>query len=82
VPGRLADPILELHDDNGALFASNDDWGSSPDVAAITTSGLAPDNAKESAILFVPAPGVYTAIVKGVGGNGIGLVEAYRLGPP
>jgi subtilisin-like proprotein convertase family protein len=82
VPGRLADPILELHDGNGGLIASNDNWGSSPDFAAITATGLGPPDANESAILFVPAPGVYTAIVKGVGGNGIGLVEAYRLGPP
>lgn len=77
----LPDPFLELHDTNGALIASNDDWVSSPDAAAITTAGLNPTNSKESAILFTPAPGAYTAIVRGNGPTptGVGLVEAYRL---
>ena len=82
VPGPLADPILELHDINGALLETNDDWMNSPEASEITATGLAPTNPKESAILFVPAPGNYTAIVSGVGGTtGVGLVEAYRLGP-
>lgn len=81
VPNALQDPALELHDANGALIASNDDWGSSPDAAAIGASGFAPSNAKESAILFVPAPGNYTAIVSGNGPTptGVGLVESFRL---
>ena len=81
VAGALQDPVLELHDTNGALVASNDDWMSSPDKAAIIAAGLNPSNPKESAILFVPAPGIYTAVVRGNGPTptGVGLVEAYRL---
>lgn len=78
----LQDPFLELHDGNGALLETNDDWASSPEAAAITASGLAPTHNKESAILFVPAPGNYTAILSGVSsGTGIGLVEGYNIGP-
>jgi hypothetical protein len=81
VSNPLADPFIELHDAQGALVVSNDDWGSSPDAAALTTSGLAPTNAKESAILKTVAPGAYTVILSGVnGGTGVGNVEAYNLG--
>ena len=80
VPGALANPILELHDSTGALITTNDDWGSAPNAAAISASGYAPPNGKESAILTSLTPGNYTAIVKG-GNNttGIALVEGYDL---
>jgi len=80
VPGRLADPILELRDRNGALLTSNDDWKDSPQRAEIEASGLAPSDDRESAILRTLPPGAYTAIVRGKDGStGIGLVEAYDL---
>jgi hypothetical protein len=78
----LQDPFIELHDSQGALVVSNDDWGSGPDAAALTTSGFAPANPKESAIIRTVAPGAYTVILSGVnGGTGVGVVEAYNLGP-
>ena len=77
----LPDPFLELHDGQGAVIASNDDWGSSPEAAALTASGLAPTNPKEAAILRTLAPGPYTAVLRGVnGGTGVGNVEVYNLG--
>jgi hypothetical protein len=84
VSDALDDPVLELHDGNGALIETNDDWGSSPEAAAITASGLAPTDSRESAILFTPAPGGYTAIVSGKNPNptGVALVEAYRVSSP
>jgi bacillolysin len=79
VPGRLADPFLELRDDHGVLLASNDDWRSTQE-AEITASGLAPSNDKESAIVRQLDPGNYTAILSGAGNStGIGLVEIYDL---
>jgi hypothetical protein len=79
VTGVLANPTLELHDENGALVAFNDDWADSQQ-AEIQASGLAPGNPLESAIESTLAPGGYTAIVAGKdGGIGIGLVEVYRL---
>ncbi|MGI8956187.1 MAG: hypothetical protein ACR2II_04635 [Chthoniobacterales bacterium] len=80
VTGALADPILELHDGNGAIIASNDNWMDGPDKQTIMDDGLAPKNAKESALLAILAPGAYTAIVSGAdNGTGVALVEAYNL---
>jgi hypothetical protein len=70
-----------LHDAQGALLTSNDDWQQSPEAAEIEATTIAPTHPKESAILRTLAPGPYTAILRGVGGGaGIGLVEIYNLG--
>jgi glucose/arabinose dehydrogenase len=81
VNNPLADPILELHDSNGALIGVNDNWQDDPDQAAlITDSGLAPSNALESAMLTGLAPGPYTAIIRGKnGGTGVGLIEVFKV---
>ena len=77
----LADPTLELHDSNGALLESNDNWRDDPDQAArISAANLAPSNPLESAIWASLPPGNYTAIVRGKNnGVGIGLAEIYSL---
>jgi PKD repeat protein len=80
VPGNVADTVLELHDSTGALVTSNDDWGSSTEASQIQAAGLAPGNAKESAILRTLNPGAYTAVVRGKNGAvGTAVVEAYDL---
>lgn len=82
VAGALRDPIMSLHDANGAVLQTNDNWkeADATEVAAITASGLAPKNDAESAILMTLAPGEYTAVVAGKNGaTGVGLVEAYKL---
>ncbi len=82
VTNPLADPNLTLYDQNGVVMAFNDDWMNSSQAAHITSVGFAPTDNKESAILFVPAPGAYTAIIRGAGASeGVGLVEVYRLSP-
>jgi len=79
VTGRLADPTLELHDGNGAVIATNDDWQQSQRTE-IQMSGLAPTNDREAAIIGNFAPGQYTVILRGKNETtGIGLVEAYKL---
>ena len=79
ITGTLQDPTLEIHDGTGALIASNNDWKTSQQ-AAITATGLAPTNDKESAILITLGAGQYTAVVKGNGGTqGVAVVEAYIL---
>ena len=79
VSGALGDPTLELHDSNGALLASNDNWQSDQE-AEIAATGLQPNDDMESAILRTLAPGAYTAILRGVSdATGVGLVEAYNL---
>jgi hypothetical protein len=79
VTGALQDPTLELHDANGNVLKSNDNWMSTQE-AAIKATGIAPTNAKESAILATLAPGSYTAIVRGKNNTtGVGLVEVYSI---
>ena len=81
VTGALADPTLELHDVNGTLVQSNDNWQADPAQAAlIEATGLQPTNDLESAIFQTLPPGAYTAIVAGKDDTtGVGLVEVYRL---
>ena len=76
----LADPLLELHDPNGALIRTNDNWITDGGATELLAAGLAPNNAAEAAILTPLAPGAYTAVVRGKGSNiGVALVEAYNL---
>jgi hypothetical protein len=78
--GELHDPMLELYDGNGTLLRRNDNWRDAPNFTKIQTSGLAPTDSHESAILITLAPGNYTAIVRGVNGTmGIALAEVYIL---
>ncbi len=80
VSGTLADPILELHDSTGATIAMNDNWQDSADEQAIIDAGFDPADENESAILTTLDPGLYTTIVRGVGGTtGAALVEVYDL---
>jgi len=83
-PNALEDPTLALHDGNGALLISNDDWQSDPAQAAqLSAHGLALSQPKESGIFVSLPPGVFTAILAGKnGGTGIGVVEIYNLGAP
>src|SRR2546423_3636291 len=83
IAGSLQDPTLSLHDGNGTLIISNDDWQDDPVQAAqVIAAGLAPSNTKESAIAATLPPGLYTAILAGLNnGTGNGLVEVYDRGP-
>lgn len=75
----LADPTLELHNANGTLVTTNDNWRDSQQLE-ILASGIAPKNDLESSIIANLTPGSYTAIVSGAGGKtGLALVEIYNL---
>lgn len=79
VAGKLADPTLELHDGNGGLLASNDNWRSDQEAEIIATT-IPPSNDLESAIVALLPPASYTAIVRGVNNTtGVALVEVYAL---
>ena len=81
VSSPLKDPYLELHDGNGALIASNDNWRSTQEQQIINTT-IPPTNDKESAIVATLNPGNYTAVVRDANfGTGVALVEAYDLAP-
>jgi hypothetical protein len=75
----LADPTLDLYDANGAIILSDDDWRDTQE-ALIQSTGLAPTNDAESAIIRSLEPGSYTAVVRGKDdGTGVALVEVYNL---
>jgi len=78
--GVMADPTLELHDANGGLLESNDNWIDSPNKQAIIDSTIPPSNNLESAIVRTLTPANYTAIVRGANNStGIAVVEVYAL---
>ena len=81
IPGRLLDPTLELHDGQGGVVATNDNWQDNPvDAEAIKKTTIPPDDSRESAILQSLTPGAYTAIVRGKNNTtGIAVIEAYQL---
>jgi len=73
----LGDPTIELHNQSGAIIASNDDWKKAQEGELIA-AGLAPANDKEAALITTLPPGPYTAVVRGAdGATGVGLVEFY-----
>ncbi|MEN3368929.1 MAG: trimeric autotransporter adhesin [Verrucomicrobiota bacterium] len=75
IPNALDDPTVEVRDGNGIQLAFNDD---SP--TGLGSTGLAPYNPKESAVLMSLPPGSYTAIVRAKGNaGGVALVEFYDL---
>ena len=74
----LDDPTLEVRDENGNLVGFNDDWTSNSNQVGST--GLAPVNNSESAILLSLPRGSYTAIVRAkANSGGLALVEFYDL---
>ena len=86
ITNALADTTLELHNQAGAVIATNDDWQTtviggiigSSQVSDIQNSGGAPTNDLESAIIADLPPGNYTAIVRGFDNTvGVALVEVY-----
>jgi hypothetical protein len=80
VPGALADPVLEVYDENGALVAANDNWKDGSHAADILAAGLAPTDDREAAVLVTLNAGDFTCVVRGKNGTtGIGLAEAYNL---
>jgi cyclophilin family peptidyl-prolyl cis-trans isomerase len=80
VLNALSNPTLDFFNSQGTKIDSNDDWINSPQKTQIQSSGLAPTNDKESAIIQTVAAGGYTAVVHGVNGAvGVGSVEVYQL---
>jgi uncharacterized delta-60 repeat protein len=79
VTGALQDPTLTLHNANGFLVGSNEDWKDYDEVNIRSTEAAPTDN-REAAILSVLQPGNYTAVVRGKNNTtGIALVEFYSL---
>ena len=79
IAAPLLDPTLELHDQNGAVLAFNDNWKQGQPQSVIATQ-LAPGDDREAVIVAFATPGNYTAVVRGRNNTtGVALVEAYRI---
>jgi hypothetical protein len=79
IPNALADPTLELHDGQGGIIATNNNWQDSQ-ADEIRATTIPPNDPREAAILRQLTPGAYTAIVRGVNDTtGVAVVEAYQI---
>jgi hypothetical protein len=95
LPSALADPLLTVYNAAGVPLAQNDQWETSAPLTAAQTSASPADlsaaftstgafalahGSKDAALIVVLAPGAYTAVVSGVGGQtGVALVEIYEI---
>lgn len=85
----LADPQLTLvNQTTGATIKVNDDWASGDDAAFIASAASAAgafplaNGSKDSAMLVMLPPGVYTVQLRGAGNTtGVGMVEVYDVDP-
>jgi FtsP/CotA-like multicopper oxidase with cupredoxin domain len=84
VANALANPALEVRDNNGTLLMGNNDWQDNATYAAeMIAAGLAPTNSLESGVAATLPPGAYTALLAGANnGTGVGVVEVYDRSAP
>ncbi|MEY2499568.1 MAG: peptidyl-Asp metalloendopeptidase, partial [Verrucomicrobiota bacterium] len=85
IQDALQDPTLELHDANGAITATNDNWKindqtQQPQEAEVRATTLMPTDDREPTIMATLPPGPGTAIVRGKNNStGVATVEVYNL---
>jgi cytochrome c peroxidase len=80
----VRDPVLEVHNANGATLVANDSWQQDPEHSEVTAAGLAPYS-EEAAVALTLGSGAYTALLSAktysfVDLRGVGLVEIYSRG--
>jgi sugar lactone lactonase YvrE len=79
VADALQDPTLTLADSNGVTLFTNDNWAATQQAEIIST-GIAPTDSREAAIVATLGAGSYTAVVRGTNQTtGDALVEVYVL---
>ncbi len=85
VSGFLPDPEIQLYGANG-LVSSNSGWAGDPQIASTAASVGAfswdSSSSLDSALDEALAPGPFTAVISGAGGDtGVALAEAYDATP-
>ena len=80
VPATLKNPSFALvRMSDGAVIASNDDWGTDPNAAQLQAKGFAPSDPREAGMLITLQPGAYTALVTDASGQGgTALIGVYN----
>jgi len=86
VGGFLANPAIEFGPFREPPVAVNDNWDGVPALAdafaAVGAFGFAAPESRDAALLHSTGAGLWTALVRGVGGpTGIAVVEVYDRGP-
>jgi len=83
VNDAIADPEFDVIPPNSStVLARNDNWGDG-DPDAVRATGFPPFDPHDCALVLDLGPGLYTAVVRGVGGcTGVGLVEVFDLDHP
>lgn len=80
VAGALGNPMIALHDGKGRRLVENDDFASGFSAGDLASTGFAPSDGNEAALLLVLPPGVYSTVVSGSGGStGVALTEVYEV---
>lgn len=86
VEGTLSDPAMELLNASSTVVATNDNWGSSANSAAIASTAATVGafafaaGSRDAAALVTLQPGAYTVKTTGVGdATGVALVEVYDV---
>lgn len=81
ISGALADPLLQLYNNDGVLVLSNDNW-SGDDLATMNSVGAfaLTSGSRDAALIATLSPGAYTAQVSGVGNtSGVAILEVYDV---
>ena len=81
VPGRLPNPTVSLFNAAGSLLDENDNWMTHPRQQELQDAGFAPSDPVEAGFLVTLPPGAYTAMMRGLNGVGIGLIELFDPAP-
>jgi len=79
ITNALPDTTLQLRNQNGVIVRENDDW-KTDQQQELESTGLAPTNDLEAALVVTIPPGQYTAQVRGKPeSTGTGVVQVYFL---
>ncbi|MFL6583282.1 MAG: hypothetical protein ACJ8KU_02050 [Chthoniobacterales bacterium] len=75
----MQDPTLELHEGQGNVLTSDDDWEQFQQ-AEIEATGVPPSDDRESAIVIRLTPGNCTGVVRGKDDSiGVRLLEVFNI---
>jgi hypothetical protein len=80
ITNPLANPTITLvRSSDNVVLGVNDNWETDANAARLHALGFAPSNSLEAALLVTLPPGVYTAVLSGVGGGtGVGVIGVYN----
>jgi hypothetical protein len=81
ITNSLANPRMNIYNSNGVLLHSAANWTENPVQAnLLRTSGYAPADQREPALMMMLPPGAYAAVVSGENNTtGVALFDSYSL---